>query len=240
MCYSTTTGTAKKPMSFPGVVKPSPWPGLQPNSQYHPAMAGHLWPHHHHHNGAQGNHSSDISDKISATTHFKVVPQAYSPVAVKRGRDSDSPISSPFRCQPPVFLFDDVFSKPTPVSSESSPPKQAPSASTPVVRVGDNEENPSVPRTPTPGQLSPTAIARKKRVRRSRCGSCGGCTKKENCGACSVCTNPNATNSVCKLKRCEVLKGRVSRGLSLVYCSQPKSGELCCCILIADSLFSDT
>lgn len=199
MCYSTTKGTAKKPMSFPGVVKPSPWPGLQPNSQFH---GGHLWPHHHHHSGAQPNSPGDISENISATTHFKVVPQAYDPVAVKRGRDADSPTPSQFR-RPSVSLFDDFSSQAVPISSEPSP------GPSPVVRIGDNPENSAVTPT-TPGQLSPTAISRKKRIRRSRCGSCEGCTKKENCGACSVCTNPNATNSVCKLKRCEILKRRVS------------------------------
>lgn len=189
MCYSTTKGTAKKPMSFPGVAKPSPWPGLQ----HHPAMAGHLWTHHHHHNGAQANHPDGISEKI------KVAPQA-----IKRSRDVDSPTPSPFR-QPPVFVFDDFLPKVTPVSGEPSPSVPCSSA-----KIGDNEESSAaVPKTPTE-QLSPTAIARKKHVRRSRCGSCVGCTKRDNCGTCSVCTNPNATKSVCKLRRCELLKRRVS------------------------------
>lgn len=199
MCYSTTKGTAKKPMSFPGVAKPSPWPGLQ----HHPAMAGHLWPHHHRHNGAQANQPDGISEKISASTHLKVAPQA-----IKRSRDTESPTPSPFR-QPPVFVFDDFLPKATPVSGEPSP---VPRASTPVVKIGDNEGNSAaLPKTPTcTEQLSPTTIAKKKHVRRSRCGSCVGCTRRDNCGTCSVCTNPNATKSVCKLRRCELLKRRVS------------------------------
>lgn len=214
MCYSTTKGTVRKPMSFPGVVKPSPWPGLQANSQFHPAIAGPLWTHHHHHGG-----QASPSDKVSATTHFKVFQQPrHSPVAVKRTRDVDSP--SPVR-RSPVFLFDNFLPKPVPVSSESatvdSPSSQTlPSAaSTPgenVAKVGANEESPAgvgeTPQAISPLELSPTRKI--KRVRRKRCGTCAGCTRNENCGTCTVCTNPNITNSVCKLKRCELLKSRVS------------------------------
>lgn len=169
-------------MSFPGVVKPSPWPGLQTSSQYHP---GHLW--HHRHGSLAANPD----------------------IAVKR----HSPSPSPFRQQQqtPVFRFDN-FPNNNEALASSPPPSSL--ASTPVesvVRIGDNEENTAgVPSTPNSLQLSPTSLARKKRVRRSRCGSCVGCSRKENCGSCSVCTNPNRTNSVCKLKRCEILKRRVS------------------------------
>ena len=210
-------------MSFPGVVKPSPWPGLQANSSqyHHPAR---LWPHHHH--GTAQAHSNDISEKISATSHFKFVPQTSrrsSPVPVKRARDTDSPTSnltpSPFR-QPPVFLFDDFLPRPAPVSTEPSPtPLPTPGGEGTVLRNGTaTGEGEATALTPGPGPsptLSPTSMARKKRVRRSRCGSCTGCMRKENCGTCCVCTNPNATNSVCKLKRCEILKRRVCQSFVL-------------------------
>ena len=194
-------------MSFPGVVKPSPWPGLQPHS-------GHLWTHHHHghHNGSQANQTDGINEKMSST-HFKASPQA-----MKRSRDTESPTPSPFR-QPPVFVFDDFLPKPTPTSSESSTPVEAVTASTPVVvkQLGDSEGSSAaaVPKPPSE-QVSPTAVAKKKHVRRSRCGSCVGCTRRDNCGTCCVCTNPNATKSVCKLRRCELLKRRVSHCLSPV------------------------
>lgn len=47
-----------------------------------------------------------------------------------------------------------------------------------------------------------------KRTRRKRCLECEGCRRKDNCGVCSVCTNKNATNTVCKKRRCEMLKTR--------------------------------
>ena len=70
------------------------------------------------------------------------------------------------------------------------------------------------PGTPSEGTL-PTAspnLLRKKlpRTRRKRCGVCVGCTRKDNCGCCCVCTNINATNSICKLRRCEALKRKPS------------------------------
>lgn len=217
-------------MSFPGVVKPSPWPGLQGNSQFHP---GPLW---HHHSHLHGTHASpmpsDVSEKISATTRFKVLPQAPqryataspSTVVERPARDSDSPATllvgtSPFP-RPPAFVLEDHLTiKPAPHSNESeviSPPKQqVPVSTSPtapdegVVRIGANEESSAgIPMTP---QLSPTSAARKqKRIRRRRCGSCAGCSRNENCGTCSVCTNQNTTNSVCKLRRCDILKRRVS------------------------------
>ena len=216
MCYSTTKGTVRRPMSFPGVVKPSPWPGLQGNSQFHPAMASPLW--HHRHNHLHGTHASpsDVSEKISATTRFKVLPQTprYATSTVVE-RDSDSPVTpgtSPFS-RPSAFLFDDHLTKPAPYSNESeliSPPKQTivstPAPDEGVVRISVNEESSAVA-----PQLSPTSAARKqKRIRRRRCGSCAGCSRNENCGTCSVCTNQNTTNSVCKLRRCDILKRRVS------------------------------
>ena len=207
MCYSTTKGTARKPMSFPGVVKPSPWPGLQS----HPPMAGPLWPHHHHH-GPQASPSGDISQKISATTHLKVRPQAR---GFSRARDADSPTPqlTPKVTPSPVsqsrsFLFEDSHPRPVPVSTE--PPAQVSEPAPGTAGVDKVEDDSSAGLQ----QLSPTltseAAPKTKRIRRRRCGTCPGCMRKENCGNCCVCTNPNSTNSVCKLKRCDMLKGRVS------------------------------
>ena len=51
-------------------------------------------------------------------------------------------------------------------------------------------------------------LKKPKRTRRKRCLECEGCRRKDNCGVCSVCTNSNATNTVCKKRRCEMLKTR--------------------------------
>ena len=58
--------------------------------------------------------------------------------------------------------------------------------------------------------LSSGVLTKPKRTRRKRCLECEGCRRKDNCGVCSVCTNPNATNTVCKKRRCELLKTRPS------------------------------
>ena len=59
--------------------------------------------------------------------------------------------------------------------------------------------------------LFPSGVQKKpKRTRRKRCLECEGCRRKDNCGVCSVCTNPNNTNTVCKKRRCELLKTRPS------------------------------
>lgn len=242
MCYSTTKGTVKRPMAFPGVVKPSPWPGLQPNPQFvHPTtMAGALW--HHNHSSLQGNEASNSHGEVrnsihSAITHFKLLPPSHparTVVGCEGNRQQDSlaniavvsqplrPISPPQR-QRSIFSLDDSIPKSVPVSTEgvfsnvlSSPTPTENSPCGGVVRAlsneGVNEDTAAALRNLTPsGLASPTNLTKKKRVRRKRCGSCVGCTKRDNCGCCSVCSNANATNSVCKLKRCEVLKRRVSQ-----------------------------
>lgn len=59
-----------------------------------------------------------------------------------------------------------------------------------------------------PSSLVSGVPKKPKRTRRKRCLECEGCRRKDNCGVCSVCTNPNATNTVCKKRRCELLKTR--------------------------------
>lgn len=207
MCYSTTKGIARNSMSFPGVVKPSPWPGLAPaNSIHHPAMAGPLWTHHHHHQGSQAP-GSVISDSISASTHFKVLPQSRTANG-KRPRDINSPSSvthSPITPTPVFQLEESVPVSAEPMVTEASPQQvQSSSSREEGVGRGANEGT-------SAGTLLSPAVKKPNRTRRNQCGTCVGCTRKENCGSCSVCTNPNATNSVCKLRRCEELKRRVSK-----------------------------
>ena len=63
---------------------------------------------------------------------------------------------------------------------------------------------------PFPSSSLSGVLKKPKRTRRKRCLECEGCRRKDNCGVCSVCTNPNATNTVCKKRRCELLKTRPS------------------------------
>lgn len=63
---------------------------------------------------------------------------------------------------------------------------------------------------PFPSPSLSGVLKKPKRTRRKRCLECEGCRRKDNCGVCSVCTNPNATNTVCKKRRCELLKTRPS------------------------------
>lgn len=115
----------------------------------------------------------------------------------------DSPIDVQSPTSPGLTTVEEnIPVTPTVTTSESS-------AATMNVTNGNNDNNPS--------NVSPPNIAKKtKRIRRKRCSMCVGCLRKENCGVCSVCTNPNATNSVCKMKRCDALKRRPSSVVS--YC----------------------
>lgn len=70
---------------------------------------------------------------------------------------------------------------------------------------------PTINRTlsfPPSSTLPGGGMGKPKRTRRKRCLECEGCRRKDNCGVCSVCTNPNSTNTVCKKRRCELLKTR--------------------------------
>ena len=75
---------------------------------------------------------------------------------------------------------------------------------------------PTMNGTPVPFP-SPSLLKKPKRTRRKRCLECEGCRRKDNCGVCSVCTNPNATNTVCKKRRCELLKTRPSAAPAVSY-----------------------
>ena len=122
---------------------------------------------------------------------------------------------SPFPVMPPLPMWNGSPHRPvhySPVKTIDSPEVASPSASSPFTF--DNHEE-ATPVTPLdgPGSLSsPTLLRadRKKRIRRKKCETCTGCLRQEDCGTCAVCTNPNSTNSKCKLRRCELLKRRPS------------------------------
>ena len=213
MCYSTTRGVARRQMAFPGVVKPSPWPGLQANSQFLPPVAGPLWNHHRQEGLSPSAIGRDNIRNTSATTRLKVTPHSLHNPAINSEVASAnlSPVS-PLSSQ--GFIPDETVM--CRVLATNKSPRQSPSASLGGVigtsNGGANEGSSNLLfRTPN------EALAPKKRIRRSRCGTCAGCTLEENCGTCSVCTNPNTTNSVCKLKRCEFLKRRV-RNNTFLWC----------------------
>jgi hypothetical protein len=88
--------------------------------------------------------------------------------------------------------------------------------SSPFTATG-NFETPLSPRTPASpnvtGFTTNTTFST-KRTRRKRCGMCQGCLRTENCGRCVVCTNSNSTNTICRLRRCEVLLQRPSSQVS--------------------------
>ena len=253
MCYSTTKGTARRPMAFPDVVKLSPWPGLQPNPQFVPTMTGPLWHDHSslHGNEATTNHHGEIRNDIrSATTHFKLRTPPHHPACYdlevvsgdgsRRQENNTVTLQSmPSQLQRSSFSLDNCIPKHVPISTEgsfssslSSPTLTENSAGCGgVVRAlcsegGVNEDTAVGLRNLTPsGLASPTNLSKKKRVRRKRCGSCVGCTRRNSCGCCSVCTNANATNSVCKLKRCEALKRRVSNNNNTSSCNSSRVPE---------------
>lgn len=88
--------------------------------------------------------------------------------------------------------------------------------------------NGAVTHTPPPSPALPSSPVKAgvKRTRRKRCGTCSGCTITENCGRCVVCTNPNATNQLCKQRRCELLLQRPSTLTSSGVSSQPPFNEI--------------
>lgn len=49
-----------------------------------------------------------------------------------------------------------------------------------------------------------------KRKRRKRCGGCPPCQQKADCGECYVCKNKGQVNAICKLRKCMLLRKKVS------------------------------
>lgn len=206
VCVSTqlqrSNSSNKKLMAFPGVVKP--WP-LQPHPQLHP-FAGPPWntpsPH-------QVVATSPLATTVHSTTanahilYQRPFSQASTASPVKTSPVTTSPPSvNPLAASFPASTASGSL-QPTQMSIDAagSLPKSI-EASAPILSITPS----SIAQTRS---TSPSPV-KKKRVRRKRCWTCEGCQRKENCGTCSVCTNSNATNSVCKMRRCEALKRRPS------------------------------
>ncbi|XP_064174508.1 methylcytosine dioxygenase TET2 isoform X2 [Anguilla rostrata] len=51
---------------------------------------------------------------------------------------------------------------------------------------------------------------RKERKKRSRCGACEPCLRKDSCGACSCCLNRKTGHQICKLRKCLELRKKPS------------------------------
>ena len=208
MCYSTTQrfiSPKSKLMAFPGVVKP--WP-MQPHGQFHPFATPWNTP------SAHPVATSPLATNVHSTNAQILYKQQRLPQAPN---NTASPVkTSPVSTTPPS-INTPVPYQPVSTVSEVTEPSAPPVTATSVTSlhnglnhtmVDSNPMSHPPPLSGTPGNTSPSP--KKKRIRRKRCWTCDGCQRKENCGTCSVCTNMNATNSVCKMRRCEALKRRPS------------------------------
>lgn len=203
MCFSTTKSQKQRTavrtsekllMALPGII--SAWPsfGGQGNSP-------HL---------SQSAHQLSVWNPVpSSGTNFHSVHNTThvhtsSPV---------QPLDSPVESQSPE----------TPVKPAPAPAQEE---STPVPPISEVPTTPSSfiagtgfpiingTTVPFPSSNLSSGPKKTKRTRRKRCLECEGCRRKDNCGACSVCTNPNTTNTVCKKRRCEMLKTRPPAAVS--------------------------
>lgn len=211
MCLSTVTtqrnSSKKKLMAFPGVVKP--WP-LQSHGQFHP-FACPPW-------NTPPPHPAAVSPLTSNTTanaHALLYQQQ------QQQQQQVQAQATPVKTSP-VSLTPPSLNSPAPNLPARTVPEspQAPLVSNtqqpdPFSLIAPSPNLHNIVGAPPPmghpvGSTSPSPAKKPKRVRRKRCLTCEGCLKKDNCGTCSVCTNSNATNTVCKMRRCDVLKRRPS------------------------------
>ena len=203
MCLSTVTAqrnsSKKKLMAFPGVVKP--WHAHSPG-QFHP-FACSPW-----NTPPNPATASPLTNGTTANAH----------ILYQQPQSQSAPQASPIKTSP-VSLTPPSLSSPVPnfpartVPESPQPPLASNTQSDPFnFFTSSNLHNPAVLPIghPTRGSTSPSPAKKPKRVRRKRCLMCEGCLRKDNCGTCSVCTNSNATNTVCKMRRCDVLKRRPS------------------------------
>ena len=206
-------------MAFPGVV--NPWP-MQPQGQFHHHSFVPPWNSTPPHQVATSPLATNVHT-TSSSTHIVYQQQVPLPGNFNSPlKGSNSPVNlSPPSTSPPEEATPMVIN---PTSSESSIPQVDPIVS----RSTNLPQKTELPKTndlaisnglciSTPpvslAQSTATSLSpgpKKKRIRRKRCWTCVGCQRRDNCGNCSVCTNPNATNSVCKMRRCEALKRRPS------------------------------
>ncbi|KAM9365592.1 methylcytosine dioxygenase TET1 isoform 1-T2 [Pholidichthys leucotaenia] len=67
----------------------------------------------------------------------------------------------------------------------------------------------------------------KEKKKRSRCGMCEPCLRKNNCGQCSCCLNRRTGHQICKLRKCVELKRRPSSPLTrFALLVAPESGSV--------------
>ena len=196
-------------MAFPGVVQP--WP-MQPHGS----------PQFHHFVSPWNTPPNGPSHQVVATSPLATNVHSTTANARIVYQQPQQPYlhASPVRMSP-VSISPPSSSLPAPnvPASTVSQSPQVPQASAGAINLPSTlnlatassshaTSGPPLAVNPT-GRTSPSPT-KKKRVRRKRCWTCEGCLRKDNCETCSVCTNSNTTNSVCKMRRCDVLKRRPS------------------------------
>ncbi|XP_041645507.1 methylcytosine dioxygenase TET3 [Cheilinus undulatus] len=69
---------------------------------------------------------------------------------------------------------------------------------------------------------------RKEKKKRSRCGKCEPCLRKNSCGQCSSCLNRRTGHQICKLRKCEELKRRRPSSVLTLSAAEvvPESGSV--------------
>ncbi len=190
-------------MAFPGVVKP--WP-LQSHGQFHHTpFACPPW------NTPPPPNKAVASPLVTtATANAHILYQQHQ-------QQPSLPLASPVKT-PPVSIGPPLSSPALNLPARTLPESPRPSlmSNTQPDLFNFIESSSSHHLAGPPGSLglsgsNASSMAKKpKRVRRKRCLTCEGCLRKDNCGTCSICTNSNATNTVCKMRRCDVLKRRPS------------------------------
>ena len=119
--------------------------------------------------------------------------------------------------QPPMMGWQPASFHPklSPIDSPQLPSPLSPfpfSESSPIVN-RNHVCSPALSPAPASTKTA-SATTQAKRTRRKPCLNCAACRRSENCGRCAVCTNPNATNSICKQRKCEELRRRPSQLVS--------------------------
>ena len=225
MCFSTTKTqkqrsasriNGKKAMALPGIM-PNAWPsfggqGTPPHlSSLQSAHQLSVW-------NPVANGSTTNLHAVHNTTHVHTsspVQQLESPAG---RRDSQSPETPTVKGPAPE------------AEREPLTPNLVTETPTSMSCFTAGTGLPTLNGAPIPFSSSSLsgALKKTKRTRRKRCLECEGCRRKDNCGVCSVCTNPNATNTVCKKRRCELLKTRPSAVPAVSYFAHTTLGSNKC------------
>ena len=147
--------------------------------------------------------SGGTNYQVHNTTHLHTSNGGSPPLAQQADSPADS--QSPALEEPsPALVMNGG-----PVKEENTPLTPSLMSEMPTTPISLSGSVPTISRSMSfPSSNLSGVLKKPKRTRRKRCLECEGCRRKDNCGVCSVCTNPNSTNTVCKKRRCELLKTR--------------------------------